>query len=165
MRRLLLALILAGSLLVPVTAARANGTTVSASGSFSVVPSIQSAQIINGQLFFVSNNTITFTGTLSGTSLCRTSGVVNLATGLGTFRCNGTFSGTVAGVSGAYLIGFSGTITAPSAVGTGTITSDPNSQGDQEDLVGRVSIVQNLDCVHPEGCLAGTYTGQITLDS
>lgn len=160
MRRLFstLIVVLAGSLLVPATAARAS-TPIPASGSFSVVPSpTVRVNLPDNHAFFQSDNIVTYTGTLSGTALCHTSGVVDLATGLGAGTCHGSFTGVAGPVSGTFRIDVAFTITGASSTGRFTLTS---SQGS----VGQFSFVQNLDCAHKAGCLAGTYTGQITLGS
>jgi hypothetical protein len=59
----------------------------SASGSLGIVASVpQRQEVVDGQLLFQVRNTIDFTGTLAGTSLCVTSGRVNLSTGQGRGR-------------------------------------------------------------------------------
>jgi hypothetical protein len=135
----------------------------SASGSLAIVASVpQRRVVVDGQLLFQVRNTIDFTGTLVGTSLCVTSGRVNLSTGQGSFSCNGSFSGTVAGRSGTYRIRVVGTLNGPIAQGRLSIASSTDGESREDRLVGHMSFVQNSNC-GPFGCTAGPYTGQIHL--
>ena len=155
----LMATLLTATFAAVATGARADGPPLAASGSFSLVHSNLSTLIITSHLFFQVHNTITFTGTLSGTALCHASGGLDLATGRGAFTCDGSFTGAAGPVSGTFVFRAAGTITGPTAQGHFTLTSSEGS-------VGQFSFVQNQDCAHPVvGCLAGSYTGHITLDS
>jgi hypothetical protein len=158
--------VLISVLVVPATyaAPEADDTRVtSASGSLAIVASVpQKREVVDGQLLFQVRNTINFTGTLTGTSLCVTLGRVNLSTGQGSFSCHGAFSGTVAGISGTYLIRVAGTLNGPVAQGRLVITSSTDGESGEDHLVGQLSFVQNSNC-GPFGCTAGPYTGQIHL--
>ena len=153
-------------LVVPATyaAPQADDSRVtSASGGLAIVASVpQRREVVNGQLLFQVRNTINFTGTLTGTSLCVTLGRVNLSTGQGRFSCHGSFSGPVAGRSGKYVIRVAGTLNGPIAQGRLVITSSTDGESRQDRLVGQLSFVQNSNC-GPFGCTAGPYTGQIHL--
>jgi hypothetical protein len=152
MRRLLLALILAGFMLLPTAVAHAT-PPAPAAGQFTVVAQVfHSFRVVDNQLFVEATNTVVYTGTFTGTDVCTVTARIDLATGVGDFHCEGPFNGTVEGVPDTFVIRIDG-------------RQDGAVAHAQWVILGHKDQTNQTDW-HAEGTLvqvgkSGTYEGQI----